>query len=495
MGMQALKFLTVIPCLLLLLPAANAQVCRLSVAGLNQSRRVTGQIRAECPEDIIHTPPFGNWGVSSNFGQKADSHQFDGWCHDTRVCDNEGNCKTDCRDGWYEWNSCTDHTLYRAPNCTLYNSANCTEQTTATGVNVHGTKYVDVAVRCPVDSNGDGIPDTGGCADVAGYSSGTNFLSLYELDPFCCDELVQTVYFQPVTVNVACDAFGCAPASSAWLSPTFWDSPATPGKVFAEMAVRVNWGGFVDTGGSCKITAQMVTTVSSASYVGPNVAPESIASVFGQGLAPATEQAAVLPLPTTLAGITVRITDSANVTRGAPLFYASGPQVNFQVPAGTAAGAATLAIYSGDALRSRGTMQVEAVAPGIYTANSNGKGVAAATAIRIAPGGAVEVVPVFECPGGVGSCVPYPLDLGTVADRTYLTLYGTGLRNVAHATAVAATVGGEIAAVTYSGPQGQYVGLDQVNILVPQQLRGRGVVEVSLTVDSKPANVVLVAIR
>ena len=36
------------------------QFCRLTVAGLNQSRRVVGPVHAECLEDIIHTAPFGN---------------------------------------------------------------------------------------------------------------------------------------------------------------------------------------------------------------------------------------------------------------------------------------------------------------------------------------------------------------------------------------------------------------------------------------------------
>jgi len=52
----------------------SGQVCRLSVAGLNQSRRVTGPVHAECSDEIVHTPPFGNWGVTSNYGQKGDSH-------------------------------------------------------------------------------------------------------------------------------------------------------------------------------------------------------------------------------------------------------------------------------------------------------------------------------------------------------------------------------------------------------------------------------------
>ena len=232
----------------------QAQVCRVSLAGLNRNRRVMGPIHAECPPSI-HSTPFGNWGVTSNFGQEGNSHQFDGWCHDTRVCDNNGACRSVCTDGWYEWNSCTDHALYRPPNCTLFNAAECTEQATVTGINVHGTKYVDVPVSCPTDTNGDGIPDQGGCADVKQYASGTNFMSLYELDPICCDELVQTVYFPPVTAPLTCDAFGCGANGSEWVSPSAWDSPATPAKVFAQMAMLVNWGGFVDRNSACRLSA------------------------------------------------------------------------------------------------------------------------------------------------------------------------------------------------------------------------------------------------
>jgi len=136
-----------------------------------------GPVHTECPLSF-HTPPFGNWGVTSNFGPKHDDHQFDGWCHNARICDNNGNCHTDCVDGWWEWNSCTDIALYRAPNCTLYNSASCTEQVTTTGVNVHGTRIVDLNVRCPADTSGDGVADEGGCADLRTFSNGTNFMSL-----------------------------------------------------------------------------------------------------------------------------------------------------------------------------------------------------------------------------------------------------------------------------------------------------------------------------
>ena len=121
-----------------------AQVCRVSLAGLNQNRRVMGPIHVECPPSL-HSVPFGNWGVTSNFGQKGNSRQFEGWCHDTRACDNNGACRTLCTDGWYEWNSCTDIGVYQSPNCTRYNAKDCTSREARASYNPH---YILLTVLC-----------------------------------------------------------------------------------------------------------------------------------------------------------------------------------------------------------------------------------------------------------------------------------------------------------------------------------------------------------
>ncbi len=471
-----------------------AQVCRLSVAGLNQDRRVVGDIHTECPGDPVHTAPFGNWGVTSNFAHKGDSHQFDGWCHNTRVCDNSGACQIDCTDGWYEWNSCTDHSLYRPPNCSLFNAAACTEQATATGVNIHGTKYVDLPVSCPRDTNGDGVPDEGGCQDVHLYTTETNFMSLYELDPVCCDQLVQTVYFPQLTIPLSCDVLGCSAAGSDWVSPWFWDSPPSPAKVFAQLAVAVNWGGFMDLTGACRFSIPVLNVLSAAGFTGPNVAPDSIATVLGDQLAPTTAQAPGLPLPTSIAGFSMQVTDASGTARAAPLFYISPTQVNFLIPSGTAPGAATLSVYSGTSLRSIARLQIEPVAPALFTQNSSGKGVAAAITVHVAADGSTASSFVFDCPAGPGSCVPAPIDLHA-AGNTWLILFGTGIRNRSTLTAVSVLVDGANTRVDYAGPQSEFVGLDQVNLLLPRELAGRGTVDVVLTVDGKPANTVQVALR
>ena len=59
--------------------------CQFSYTGLTKDRRVMGPVNTECHGDTScistpHSAPFGNWGVTSNYGHKIDGHQFDGWC-------------------------------------------------------------------------------------------------------------------------------------------------------------------------------------------------------------------------------------------------------------------------------------------------------------------------------------------------------------------------------------------------------------------------------
>ncbi|MBI1761245.1 MAG: hypothetical protein HYR56_07410, partial [Acidobacteria bacterium] len=66
-----------------------------------------------------------------------------------------------------------------------------------------------------------------------------------------------------------------------------------------------------------------VTTVSAASFIGQQLAPESIIAAFGANLATATQSATTATLPTVLAGASVRVKDSAGSERNAPLFFVS----------------------------------------------------------------------------------------------------------------------------------------------------------------------------
>lgn len=468
----------------------EAQVCRLSVAGLNRERRVTGPVSAECP-NLVHSAPFGNWGAASNFGGKVNGRQFDGWCHDSVACDNAGTCAIHCRDGWYEWNSCTTHALYSPPNCTLYNAAGCTEQISPTGVNVLGTQFVDLAVSCPRDTDGDGAPDTGGCSDLRFYSHGTNFITLYELDPGGRDELIQTLYFPETPVALRCGLFECPSAGSEWVGPIAWDPPE-PRKVFAEMAAVVNFGVLLDPGGACRGVIAPLRAVSAAAY-GEVLAPEALASAFGSGLARSTQAATTLPLPLELGGVTVTVTDSGGGRHSAPLAYASPNQINWIVPAGVRPGMAAVTVSAAGKVLASGAVRIESVAPGLFTANADGRGAPAAVAVRVDARGNQTVTPVFQCGGGPGTCEARPLEGPRAGEDVILLLFGTGLRGRTALSQVQATVGGARAEVLYAGPQPEFPGLDQVNVRVPRGLAGR--VEVVLTVDGVPANPVRLELR
>jgi uncharacterized protein (TIGR03437 family) len=47
----------------------------------------------------------------------------------------------------------------------------------------------------------------------------------------------------------------------------------------------------------------------------------------------------------------------------------------------------------------------------------------------------------------------------------------------------------------FAGPQGQFPGLDQVNLSLPQTLHTRGEIDVVLTVDGQVANTVRINLK
>jgi uncharacterized protein (TIGR03437 family) len=236
------------------------------------------------------------------------------------------------------------------------------------------------------------------------------------------------------------------------------------------------------------------TSVSAASFSSVALAAEAIVASFGSNLATAMQVATTTPLPTTLSGTTVKVRDSAGVERLAPLFFVSPTQVNYQISAGTANGAATITITSGDGSVSTGTTLISTVAPGLFTANASGQGVAAALALRIKADGSQSYEPIAQFDSAQNRFVAVPIDLGAESDQVFLILFATGLRYRSALSAVSARIGGADAQVIFAGAQGGFVGLDQINVRLARSLIGRGLVDVALTVDGQTANTVQVNI-
>ncbi len=241
--------------------------------------------------------------------------------------------------------------------------------------------------------------------------------------------------------------------------------------------------------------AGTVSSVSAASFEGAELASESIAAAFGAGLGTTTATAFTTPLPTTLAGTQVMVRDSLGTEQPASLFFVSPSQVNYQVPTGLVNGVASVSMTSGDGKVSLGPISLATVAPGLFTANANGLGVAAALVFRIKADGSQGYEPVARFDAGENKFVAVPINLGPDGDQVFLTLYGTGFRFRSDISAVKAKIGGIDAPVIYAGAQGDFVALDQINLQLPRSLAERGGVVIEITVDGKRTNAVSVSIQ
>lgn len=229
--------------------------------------------------------------------------------------------------------------------------------------------------------------------------------------------------------------------------------------------------------------------VSAASFTNSEIAPNQIISLFGQNFGSQVAVATQTPLPTSLGGVRAELIDSAGATHAMPLFFVAPGQINALAPDGVATGLARLRVIGPDGQAGEASIQVVAVAPGLFSANATGEGVAAAAAIHIAADGAQTPVQALT---GANPVQGLPLDLGSEGEQMVLLLFGTGFRGFT--SSVEVTIGGVAATVVGVAAQPEFVGLDQLNVIVPRELAGRGEVEVRVTIDGKLANVVTIVI-
>lgn len=230
-------------------------------------------------------------------------------------------------------------------------------------------------------------------------------------------------------------------------------------------------------------------TLSAASY-NDFIASDGLACAFGLDFSSETQAATAIPLPTELAGVSVKVRDSASVERIAPLLFVSPKQINFHVPPGTAKGTAQITITSnGNAIRV-GNVEVGVVAPALFTANMSGAGVPAALALRVKTDGSSQYESIMQFDSAQNQFTPKPIELGAETDRVYLILFGTGARNhsgLENVEVIFSRTGASTTIVRpdYVGAQGEFVGLDQINVLLPRSLAGSGEVILHLSIKGE----------
>ena len=238
-------------------------------------------------------------------------------------------------------------------------------------------------------------------------------------------------------------------------------------------------------------------TVSAASYEGSGVAPGAIAATFGADLAPGTASGGDsdpstpgVQLPTQLLGTSLEV----NGRRSGLLFVSPG-QINFVVPPETELGTAAIVISNYGTVTASGTVTAQKVVPGVFTANGDGQGVASAVAFRVHADSSTSYEPIIELDPVSNRFVPLPISLGPPEERVFLVIFATGVRGATDdnddgnvAESVRVLLGGLELVPSYAGSQGDFLGLDQINVEIPRSLIGRGELQFSVAVSGGGAS-------
>ncbi|MCI0337641.1 MAG: SBBP repeat-containing protein [Acidobacteria bacterium] len=238
-----------------------------------------------------------------------------------------------------------------------------------------------------------------------------------------------------------------------------------------------------------------LANVSAASFIRGPLAPESIVAAFGVEMAHTADSSGTTNPFNTLGSVAIKVRDSDGKEREGQLYYVSPGQINYYLPAGTATGPAQISLTTSRARIAAEEINITTVAPGVFTANADGKGVAAAVMVRVKPDGSQLVEAVSRFDQAQNKFVAIPIDLGQETDRVFLSIFGTGWRFRSSESAVKVTIGGIDVPVTYAGIQPTFVGLDQINVQLSRSLAGKGEVDMVVTVDGKTANTAMVSVR
>lgn len=222
--------------------------------------------------------------------------------------------------------------------------------------------------------------------------------------------------------------------------------------------------------------------VNNASYAADPapLAPGSIAAVFGANLNDGT-----VVLSSALDGngkvVTTLGNSSATVNNiPAPMFYSTTGQIGIQIPYEVAGLTATIVVTAKGQTSIPRTFNISPTAPGIFTANQAGTGIAAVlhtdgvTPVTAQnPARPNEIVIIYVT--GLGVLTP-PVATGALSGG-----------NLAVA-APTVTVDGVAAALDYAGGAPGYAGLNQINLRIPASTRTAANIPLVVSAGGKQSN-------
>ena len=220
------------------------------------------------------------------------------------------------------------------------------------------------------------------------------------------------------------------------------------GKVYVGTMNSLVVFGLLDSG------AGIVDAIVNAAGFQPGpLAPGSIVSIFGYNLAPSVASAPSVPLPTSLAGTSIRVNGVPS-----PIYYVSPTQVNAQIPFEVATGPATVIVSVGLNVLPSLALTIQPSAPGLFMLGQN-------RALVQNQDGSTNGPDHPATPGSIVTAyltgqgaLDLPVPSGSAAPPD--PLIGAALR-------VTAMIGGQSANITFAGMTPGLVGVFQVNLRIP----------------------------
>jgi uncharacterized protein (TIGR03437 family) len=264
-----------------------------------------------------------------------------------------------------------------------------------------------------------------------------------------------------------------------------------PGQVTIAVTAFDNSGsGQTNLSGTLAASSTPIVTaggvVHAASAVGGvPIAPGGLITIYGSNLADATGLASNLPLPDSQNGAQVLLGSTP-----LPILYTSTGQLNVQVPFSTPVNTQYQISVQRDSLVSLPEQLVVAQAnPGVFTVNQQGTGqgvIFKSDGVTLAQPGtpALEGETVVIYCTGLGAVTP------AVADGAPAPV--SPLSTTVNIPAV--TIGGQNAAVSFSGLTPGYPGLYQINAVVPAGVSG-DTIPVVVTVAGETSPPVTLAVQ
>jgi uncharacterized protein (TIGR03437 family) len=175
------------------------------------------------------------------------------------------------------------------------------------------------------------------------------------------------------------------------------------------------------------------------------------------------------------------------------LYFASPTQVNLLIPSDVPLGSVRVTVTNSTGDSFPIVTAATSTAPGLFSANADGHGIAAAQVVRVFPDGTFAIENVAKLDPAQKVFVAAPISFGS--EQLFLTLYGTGIRHTPGQNSVTCTINGQSVPILFAGAQPTFTGLDQINVTLPSTLAGSGLATVVVQVDGQTSNSVNVVFQ